>query len=105
MKDDAEDTVAPEGVGALSPSSSCRSSSFPCINPHGDISWRNNEQVYHRVNGPAVQNANGTEVWFIDDIIHRERGPALMYPNGEKQWWRHGELIKVYRHGRWIRYK
>ena len=41
---------------------------------------------YHRVGGPAVEDANGNKFWYINDKLHRTDGPAIEYANGDKSW-------------------
>ena len=45
---------------------------------------------WHRTDGPAVIEADGTERWFINGKRHRSGGPAVEKPNGAKVWFRHG---------------
>ena len=46
---------------------------------------------FHRIDGPAIEYANGTKEWYIDDKLHRTDGPAIEYPNGYKYWYINGE--------------
>ncbi len=41
----------------------------------------------HRVNGPAVELANGAKYWYLNGKRHRTDGPAVEYANGHKEWW------------------
>lgn len=50
--------------------------------------------LLHRVNGPAVECADGQKEWWINGQIHREDGPAIEYANGRKEWWINGKLCK-----------
>ena len=52
----------------------------------------------HRVGGPAVVYANGTRAWFIHGKRHRTDGPAIEYDNGICEWWVDGK-----RHSKWGR--
>jgi hypothetical protein len=47
---------------------------------------------YHRVDGPAIECANGDKFWCLNGKLHREDGPAFEGANGEKSWWLNGEL-------------
>ena len=42
--------------------------------------------TYHRDDGPAVEEKNGTKEWWVNGKLHREDGPAIEYPNGTKNW-------------------
>ena len=33
----------------------------------------------HRLDGPAIEYANGDEIWYRDGWYHREDGPALIF--------------------------
>jgi hypothetical protein len=48
--------------------------------------WRLNGQR-HRVDGPAVESANGHKMWYHHGQQHREDGPAVEYVNGNKEWY------------------
>jgi hypothetical protein len=47
----------------------------------------------HRVDGPAIERANGTKYWYIHDQLHRTDGPAVEYANGTKEWYIKGKQI------------
>ena len=54
--------------------------------------WFNLEGQRHRDDGPAIEWANGSKSWFLNDQLHREDGPAIEYANGSKYWYRNGQL-------------
>ena len=45
----------------------------------------------HREGGPAIECANGTKEWWIDDKQHREDGPAIEWADGSKWWYIDGK--------------
>ena len=47
---------------------------------------------YHREDGPAIENADGSEFWYINGKCHREDGPAVEYSDGIKYWYKNGKL-------------
>lgn len=51
--------------------------------------WLFNEEI-HRDFGPAVEEINGTKIWYHSGRKHREDGPAVEYPCGRKKFWVHG---------------
>jgi hypothetical protein len=53
--------------------------------------WLNNR--LHREDGPAIENANGSKSWWINGKRHREDGPAIENASGYKQWWLNGEYL------------
>ena len=40
----------------------------------------------HRIDGPAVEYADGVKCWYIDDKSHRTDGPACEWADGDKEW-------------------
>ena len=42
-----------------------------CVNEFGDKYWCLNGQL-HRENGPAVEYANGTKVWYLNGRCYTE---------------------------------
>jgi len=54
--------------------------------------YRNSEGQLHRVDGPAIEWADGTTEWWLNDSRHRENGPAVESADGTKEWWLNGKL-------------
>src|ERR1035437_159063 len=44
----------------------------------------------NRSDGPAVEYANGSELWYKDGFLHREDGPAISSVDGSKEWFLNG---------------
>lgn len=59
---------------------------------NGTKYWHIND-LYHRVDGPAVVDYNKTKHWFINGLRHREDGPAIEWIDGYSQWWLNGKYI------------
>lgn len=49
----------------------------------------------HRLDGPAVEYADGDKAWYSNGWIHREDGPALEYADGDKEWWVNGKRHRL----------
>ena len=49
--------------------------------------WYNEKNYLHRLDGPAVEYANGTKEWWVEGKRHRLDGPAVEYANGSKEWY------------------
>ena len=49
----------------------------------------------HRVDGPAVEYANGSKYWYLNGKRHRVDGPAIEWANGYKYWYLNGECHRV----------
>jgi len=62
------------------------------VDEYGTKHWSLNGK-YHRVDGPAFENANGNKVWYLNGKYHREDGPAIEYANGTKSWYLNGEPL------------
>ena len=45
----------------------------------------------HRMDGPAVERADGEKHWYIDGRQHRTDGPAAEFSDGEKHWYIDGK--------------
>lgn len=62
--------------------------------------WKNSKGQYHRIKGPAVIWADGSEFWYKYDKLHRLDGPAYILASktlADKAyalWWYKGKLIK-----------
>ena len=56
------------------------------IDEFGNKHWYK-DNLYHREDGPAVEDADGTKEWFKDGRCHREDGPAAEGTEGVKVWW------------------
>jgi hypothetical protein len=48
---------------------------------------------HHRLDGPAVEWADGSKMWYVDDKRHRLDGPAVEYANGSKAWYVDGKRL------------
>ncbi len=56
--------------------------------------WFQNDQR-HRLDGPAVERADGTKFWFQNGQLHRLDGPAVELANGDKEWWVNGQRHRL----------
>lgn len=57
----------------------------PYVDPYGNRHWW--KGVYrHRINGPAVEYADGTCIWIRHNVRHRDDGPAVILPDGSCKW-------------------
>lgn len=54
--------------------------------------WLDNK--LHRLDGPAVEYANGDREWYQNNKLHRENGPAREYADDYMEWWLKGVRIK-----------
>ena len=61
----------------------------------GDKRWYNAAGKLHRVDGPAVERADGSKSWYQNGQRHRVNGAAVEYADGSKEWWVNGQLHRV----------
>ena len=57
------------------------------VDEQGTRCWYNESNQLHRVDGPAIESADGTKSWYLNGKCHREDGPAIEYANGNKYWY------------------
>jgi hypothetical protein len=58
---------------------------------NGARQWHTPEGKLHRVNGPAVEWADGGREWWVDNKRHRADGPAVEEEGGREWWWVDGK--------------
>jgi len=63
------------------------------IDSRGNRVWTNSEGNFHRLDGPALDYANGYKAWYQNGKRHRTDGPAIKYGDGYKAWHLNGEHL------------
>jgi len=58
----------------------------------GTKHWYQNNKL-HRVDGPAIEYADGTKFWYVDGKCHRTDGPAIECASGTKSWYLDGKYL------------
>ena len=61
------------------------------VGEDGSVRYYNAEGRLHREGGPALEEPNGTKMWYRNGKLHREDGPAYEGPDGVS-WYAHGEI-------------
>ena len=61
------------------------------IDKLGNIFYINENNQYHREDGPSIESINGNKFWYKNGVRHREDGPAIEYSNGNKLWCKNGK--------------
>jgi len=56
------------------------------VDEYGATRWYNEKGELHRLDGPAVEYADGSKEWLVNDLFHRLDGPARVYSDGCKIW-------------------
>ena len=74
------------------------------VDDKGNTRWYKdaNCTVLHRTDGPAVEYADGSKVWYLNGHRHRTDGPAVEWADGYKEWWLNGEHLTQEEHLRRI---
>lgn len=57
--------------------------------------WYKNGKL-HRLDGPAIELADGIKEWFKDGKRHRLDGPAIERADGTKEWYKNGKRHRLY---------
>lgn len=65
------------------------------VDEDGNKYWRNEDGLLHRIDGPAVEFADGDKHWYVKGVRHREDGPAIEHPNGHKEWYIDGKFHRT----------
>jgi len=63
------------------------------VDKYKTIRWYNDKGQLHRLDGPAVECADGLKQWFVNDKRHRLNGPAVEYTDGFKEWYVEGRRM------------
>jgi hypothetical protein len=60
-----------------------------------NICWYNDKENRHRLDGPAVEYADGHKEWWVNGKLHRLDGPAVECTDGSKSWYVDGKLHRL----------
>ena len=63
------------------------------VNEYGTRMYHNSAGQLHRIDGPAIENADGSKFWYQNGQPHRTDGPAVVYSGGYKAWYINGEEL------------
>jgi hypothetical protein len=59
------------------------------------IEYKNENNEWHREDGPAIEFSDGEKWWYKNGKFHREDGPAREYNDGKKHYYYNSKLIDV----------
>lgn len=62
------------------------------VNQEGSVWMVNGKE--HRVDGPAVENKNGSEEWWLNGKRHRIGDPAITFVSGDVQYYENGKCSR-----------
>ena len=75
------------------------------IDEFGTICYYNENDEYHREDGPAIEYACGDKSWYKNDKLHREDGPAIEFADDRKEYWYNDiEYPNIKSDEEWIRF-
>ena len=60
----------------------------------GSVCWYKDD-LFHRLDGPAIEWTNGRKKWYLNGKLHRVGGPADIWPDGSLEWWVNGKRHRV----------
>lgn len=65
------------------------------IDDNGDKFYYKDKEmtILHREDGPAIEFASGSKVWYLNGKAHCEDGPAAEWANGDKEWHLNGNEL------------
>ena len=72
--------------------------SNPVIDSSGTKRWYNADGQLHRLDGPAVEYADGYKAWWVNGQLHRLDGPTIDCANGYKAWYLYGKCVTEAEH-------
>lgn len=67
------------------------------IRAYGTKVWLWNGE-FHRVNGPAVIENDGSLYWYRYSQMHRTDGPAVIDSDGTIEWYINDNRVSMYEH-------
>ena len=65
------------------------------VNEYGTRRYYNAAGQLHRLDGPAIERADGTKYWYQNGLRHRTDGPAIERANGTKEWFQNGHRHRI----------
>jgi hypothetical protein len=65
------------------------------VDENKTIRWYNDKNQPHRLDGPAIESADGDKAWWVEGKLHRLDGPVVEYANGYKAWCVEGKLHRL----------
>lgn len=63
------------------------------VDEDGSIRWYNASGELHRLGGPAIIMADGSEWFYQNDKLHREDGPAIIMADGYKAYYKDNKRV------------
>lgn len=68
----------------------------------GSKAWRVNGKL-HRLDGPAIEWSDGTKYWYVNGNLNRLDGPAVEHADKSTQWWINGKYMYTDKIKDWLK--
>ena len=70
---------------------------YVTVDDEGKTHWHKDAKciVLHRTDGPAVEWADGSKLWYQNGQRHRTDGPAVEWADGTRYWYQNGQLHRI----------
>lgn len=65
------------------------------VDEYKTIRWYNEKNQLHRLDGPAIEDADGYKAWLVEGKLHRLDGPAIEWADGTKKWYVEGKRHRL----------
>ena len=75
------------------------------IDEHGSKIWylpSKGKDYWHRLDGPAIEDEDGSKWWYVDGKQHRLDGPAVEDVDGIKHWYVDGKHLPTEEVETWL---
>ena len=59
------------------------------------FAWPGTDRRLHRLDGPAIEWADGRRDWLQNGLRHRDGGPAVETADGYRAWYQNGHLHRL----------
>ena len=88
LRRELEVAPQPHYVAALVERHGADAANWPILNMRHCMTFRDEEGLLHRVDGPAEISFFGVEKWYWRGMLHRVDAPALVdEPEDYREWW------------------
>jgi hypothetical protein len=76
------------------------------INYFGTVIYENEYNLFHREDGPAIEDPGRCKEYWLNGKLHRENGPAVDISTGRKEYWlnnkRYDKIYNITSDEEWI---
>jgi hypothetical protein len=69
--------------------------SYCLVGADGTKRYFNENNLYHREDGPAIEYPNGDKIWWNNGNLHRFDGPAVEFADDDNEWYINGKRLSL----------